>query len=88
MKPLHVSDVIELSTDSTEGQFNKAVKLVISHCAANLKGYEVAVKQLIEKENNTWVDIAGTTVNLLSLTGRTLNIQLFFFPKHLSGPES
>jgi len=69
-----VSDVIELSTDSTEGlQFNKAVKLVISHCAANLKGYEVVVKQLIDKENNTWVDIAGT-VNLLSLAGRTLNI--------------
>ena len=65
-----VSDVVELSTDSCEGlKFNKAVSLVISHCAANLEGYEVVLKTLIDKENNEWEDVRGTT-NLWSLSGK------------------
>ena len=73
--PLHgneaiVSDVIELSVDSPEGlRFNKAVTLVISHCAADLKGYEVVVKMLIDRDSNEWVDIFGT-VDLRSLAGK------------------
>ena len=34
-----VSGIIELSTDSAQSfEFNKAVTLVISHCAADIKG--------------------------------------------------
>ena len=40
-----VSDVIELSLDSPRAlHFDKAVTLVIPHCASDLKGYEVVVK--------------------------------------------
>ena len=43
-----VSGIIELSTDSAQGfEFNKAVTLVISHCAADIKGYEVVAKMLM-----------------------------------------
>ena len=73
--PLHgneaiVSDVIELSVESPEGLcFNKEVTLVISHCAADVKGYEVVMKMLIDRDSNEWVDIFGT-VDLRSLSGK------------------
>ena len=42
-----VSDVIELSLDSPgDLQFDRALTLVIPHCASDLKGYEVVVKCL------------------------------------------
>ena len=51
-----VSDVIELSLDSPEGlHFDKAVTLVIPHCASNLKGYEVVVKSL--SAGDEWKDV-------------------------------
>ncbi|XP_068737903.1 uncharacterized protein [Montipora capricornis] len=57
-----VSDVIELSAmDSLEIlHFNKAVTIVIPHCASSLKGYEVVVKTLINSETNDWADIVET----------------------------
>lgn len=64
-----VSDVIELSADSLEGlHFNRAVTLVISHCASDLKGYEIVVKCLIDRASNEWVDLPET-VHLRSLAG-------------------
>ena len=65
-----VSGVIELSTDSAQGfEFNKAVTLVISHCAADIKGYEVVAKMLIGRDTNLWSDISET-VHMRSLAGK------------------
>lgn len=65
-----VSGVIELSTDSAQGfEFNKAVTLVISHCAADIKGYEVVAKMLIDRDTNEWSDISET-VHMRSLAGK------------------
>ena len=51
-----VSDVIELSLDSLGGlHFDKAVTLVIPHCASDLKGYEVVVKSL--SIGDEWKDV-------------------------------
>lgn len=67
-----VSDIIELNTDSPEGlEFNKAVTLAISHCATDLKGYEVVVKTLIDRDDNVWKDVVGT-VDLRSLKGKNV----------------
>ena len=64
-----VSDVVELSTEISEGfLFNKEVTLAISHSAADLKGYEVVVKQLIDRDSNEWVDV-DETVDIRSLSG-------------------
>ena len=68
-----VSDVIQLSTDSSEAlEFNKSVTLVISHCSADLKGYEIVVKKLIDMDSNGWDDILET-VELRSLAGKEGN---------------
>ena len=65
-----VSGVIELSTDGPQGfEFNKAVTLVISHCAADIKGYEVVAKMLIDRDTNLWSDISET-VHMRSLAGK------------------
>ena len=63
-----VSGIIELSTDSAQGlDFNKAVTLVISHCAGDLKGFEVVAKKLVDKNRNEWDDICETAdVRLLA----------------------
>ena len=50
-----VSDVIELSLDSPGLHFDKAVTLVIPHCASDLKGYEVVVKSL--SIGGEWKDV-------------------------------
>ena len=64
-----VSDVIELSTDIPgELVFNKKVTLAISHSAADLKGYEVAVKTMIDRDSNEWVDV-DKTVDIRFLSG-------------------
>ncbi|XP_044179156.1 uncharacterized protein LOC122960770 [Acropora millepora] len=56
-----VSNVIEISASKDVGvyQFNSEVKLVLSHSAAHLKGYEVIMKRLSNVENNEWEDIPG-----------------------------
>ena len=64
-----VSDVIELSAGLYDRlAFNKEVTLAISHSASDLKGYEVVVKKLIDKETNEWVDV-DETVDFRSLSG-------------------
>ena len=64
-----VSDVVELSAGIYERlAFNKEVTLAISHSASDLKGYEVVVKKLIDKETNEWVDV-DETVDFRSLSG-------------------
>jgi hypothetical protein len=66
-----VSDVVELSTGISEGlTFNKEVTLAISHSATDLKGYEVVVKRLIDKDTNEWVDV-DKTVDFRSLSGKS-----------------
>ena len=50
-----VSDVIELSLDSPGLHFDKAVTLIIPHCASDLKGYEVVVKSL--SIGDEWKDV-------------------------------
>ena len=65
-----VSDVVELSTGICKGlKFNKEVVLAISHSASDLKGYEVVVKKLIDKDTNEWVDV-DNTVDFRFLSGK------------------
>ena len=65
-----VSDVVELSSGIAEGlAFNKEVTLAISHSASDLKGYEVVVMKLIDKDTNEWVDV-DKTVDFRSLSGK------------------
>ena len=56
-----VSDVIEISADTEVGslKFNSEVKLVLSHSAADLEGYELVMKRLTDTEKNEWQEIAG-----------------------------
>ncbi|XP_015775956.1 PREDICTED: uncharacterized protein LOC107354065 isoform X4 [Acropora digitifera] len=56
-----VSDVIEISAAPEVGglKFNNEVKVVLSHSAAGLEGYEVVLKRLTDKEKNEWEETAG-----------------------------
>ncbi|KAJ7350163.1 hypothetical protein OS493_038112 [Desmophyllum pertusum] len=64
-----VSNVIEISTDSQEPlEFSADVKLVLSHSAPKLHGYELVVFKLTDKESNEWEEIAGTK-DFRSLSG-------------------
>ena len=55
------SNVIELfSTNRQKLTFNSKVRLSLSHSATGLKGYELVVKKLIDKETNNWEDVDGT----------------------------
>ena len=56
-----VSNVIEISAAPEFGglKFNNEVKVVLSHSAAGLQGYEVVMKRLTDKEKNEWEEIAG-----------------------------
>ncbi|XP_015757813.1 PREDICTED: uncharacterized protein LOC107337210 [Acropora digitifera] len=54
-----VGNVIEISA-ATEGgalEFNGEVKLVLSHCAADLEGYERVMKRLVDTEKSVWEEI-------------------------------
>ena len=55
-----VSNVIEISAAPEVGglKFNSEVKLVLSHSAAPLEGYELVVKSLTGTEENEWEEIA------------------------------
>ena len=65
-----VSGILEVSTDSAQCLgFNKAVTLVISHCAGNLKGFEIVAKKLVDRDRNEWDDISET-VDMRSLAGK------------------
>ena len=56
-----VSNVIEISADTeVEGlTFKSEVKLVLSHSAAELEGYELVMKRLTDTEKNEWQEISG-----------------------------
>ena len=55
------SNVIELSSmDSQSLKFNTKVKLSLSHSATNLRGYELVIKKLTDKETNNWEEVDGT----------------------------
>ena len=56
-----VSNVIEISADTEVGglTFNSEVKLVLSHSAAGLEGYELVMKILKDTEKNEWQELAG-----------------------------
>ena len=63
------SNVIELSSMDSQGvKFNTKVKLSLSHSSTNLRGYELVIKKLIDKETNKWEDLDGTK-NISSLEG-------------------
>ena len=55
-----VSNVIEISADTEVGslKFNSEVKLVLSHSAAELEGYELVMKRLTDMEKKEWEEIA------------------------------
>ena len=64
-----VSNVIEISTSSGEAlEFKAEVKLVLSHSAADLHGYELVIFKLTNKERNEWEDVGGTK-DFWSLSG-------------------
>ena len=55
------SNVIELSPMARQGlNFNTKVKLSLSHSATELRGYELVIKKLIDKETNIWEEVEGT----------------------------
>ena len=55
------SNVIELCATARQGlKFNTNVKLSLSHCATGLRGYELVIKKLIDKETNIWEEVDGT----------------------------
>ena len=56
-----VSSVIEISvtTESRASKFNSEVKLVLSHSATDLEGYELVIKVLTDVEKNQWEEIPG-----------------------------
>ena len=64
-----VSNVMEISTSTNEAlKFNNGVKLVLSHSAPDLQGYELVMKRLISKATNEWKEVDGT-VSARQLSG-------------------
>ena len=62
-----VSNVIELSHDGPpdvelSGDAQGRVTVALMHSACNLKGYEVVIKQLVDPENNAWIDLETDNV--------------------------
>ena len=56
-----VSNVIEISTTTgNELKFDAEVKLVLSHSAPDLQGYELVIKKLIDWKSNEWEEVDGT----------------------------
>ena len=62
-----VSNVIVLECDDSlgsdfTGNFDEEVSVALSHSAANLKGYEVVMRELVDPDNNEWKDLKTTNV--------------------------
>ena len=62
-----VSNVIVLTcNDSLDsdftGNFDEEVLVALSHSAANLKGYEVVMRELVDSDNNVWKDLKTTNI--------------------------
>ena len=63
------SNIIKLSSIDSQGvKFNTKVKLSLSHSATNLRGYELVIKKVTDKETNKWEDLDGTK-DMRSLEG-------------------
>ena len=74
-----VSSVIEISTNNNQAlEFNFEVKLVLSHSAPDLQGYELVIKRLHDKESNEWEEVDGSE-DIRRLSGR-----ITFFTWHNS----
>ena len=76
-----VSNITELSCDSSthvksSKVFNKKVQVALSHSAPDLKGYEVVIQALVDKEKNEWKDLE--TRNVRKPSGKRLIFSLFF----------
>ena len=61
-----VSNVIELSHDGPpdlefSGNAQGSITVALMHSASDLKGYEVVIKQLVDRENNEWIDLVTNT---------------------------
>ena len=59
--------MIELSDDGPPDlEFSDNAKgnitVALLHSASNLKGYEVVIKQLVDRENNEWKDLETNTI--------------------------
>ena len=56
-----MSNVIEISAarEVKDFKFNNEVKLVLSHSAADLEGYELVMKRLADMERNEWEEIGA-----------------------------
>ena len=69
-----VSNVIELSADGIDVlEFSKGVSLMLSHSSTKLEGYEVVIKQLVNRESNEWEDLE--TTDLKHLSGNSLYLR-------------
>ena len=56
-----VSNVLEISTiTGHELEFDAKAKLVLSHSASGVRGYELVIKKLIDQESNKWEEVGGT----------------------------
>ena len=73
-----VSNVVEISASTEEGglRFNSEVKLVLSHSAADLEGYELVLKRLTDTETNEWEEIAGCE-NIRQVSGIDFYLDLW-----------
>ena len=61
-----VSNVVELSHDGPpelefSGDAQGSVTVALKHSASNFRGYEVVIKQLVDPENNEWIDLVTNT---------------------------
>ena len=61
-----VSNVVEVSHDGPpELVFSRdaqgSVTVTLKHSASNFRGYEVVIKQLVDPENNEWIDLVTNT---------------------------
>ena len=54
--------MIELSHDGPpdlefRGDAQESVTVALMHSATNFRGYEIVIKQLVDPENNEWIDL-------------------------------
>ena len=57
-----VSSVIQLACDDPEGVNFSGVTVALSHSAIDIGGYELAIKELTDPENDTWKSLDTTNV--------------------------
>ena len=69
------SCVIDISTNTNQAlEFNSEVKLVLSHSAPDLKGYELVIKRLNDKESNEWEEVDGSE-DIRRLSGKRTDVE-------------